>query len=124
MNLIKQGKWGMWLSALCAIHCLLTPLLVVALPFAGTKLFQSHTSEYILLSVGFIFSVSTIVNSYLKVHKNISVVALTILGFILIVAAHLSSSAVIETTLSVVGSLFIIFGLFRNQSLIKSCNCA
>ncbi|MNK01161.1 MerC mercury resistance protein [compost metagenome] len=34
----KTGKWdriGIFLSSLCAIHCLATPLLVLALPFMG-----------------------------------------------------------------------------------------
>jgi hypothetical protein len=124
MNLIKQGKWGMWLSGLCAIHCMLTPIVVVALPFAGASFLESHTTEYVLLSIGFVFSMSTVVNSYLKVHRNILIVIATLLGFTLVVIAHLFSSAIFEAVLSVVGSLFIIVALFKNQSLIKSCNCA
>jgi ABC-type microcin C transport system permease subunit YejB len=121
MNLMKQGKLGIWLSGLCAIHCLLTPILVVALPVAGVRLFESHITEYILFSAGFIFSASTTLNSYFKIHRNAIILLTTFSGFALIVAAHFSSSLFIETTLSVAGSLLVIYGLYKNQSLIKTC---
>jgi len=115
----------MWLSGLCAIHCLLTPLIVVALPFAGISMIQNHTTEYILFSISFIFALSTLIRSYFKTHRNISIVLITLTGFALIVAAHMFHvSLMLETILSVAGSLLIIYGLFRNQMLIRTCSRA
>jgi hypothetical protein len=124
MNLIKQGKWGMWLSGLCAIHCMLTPLVVVALPYAGFTVHGNHTFEYILLMFSFIFALTTTLRSYLKVHHQFSVVLCMLSGFAIVVFGHLSFSGVTETILSVTGSALIIYSLFKNQSLLKSCRCA
>lgn len=50
---IKIEKIGFYVSLLCAIHCIATPLLVTLLPYVGGHLLQNHTWElwFILGSV-------------------------------------------------------------------------
>jgi hypothetical protein len=122
MNLIRQTKWGIWLSGLCAIHCLLTPIIMVSLPLIGVKLFENHFLELLLVIISFVIAMSAAVNSYLKVHRNFNVILIIMAGFAFIASAHIIHSENLEVILSVCGSLLIITGLIRNQSLIKTCS--
>jgi hypothetical protein len=121
MNLIKQTKWGIWLSGLCAIHCLLTPVLMVSLPLIGVKMFDHPFTEIALIVISFAVAMSASLNSY-KLHRNFSVLLIIISGFGVISAAHIVTSEKLELILSIAGSLLIITGLVRNQTLIKTCS--
>jgi hypothetical protein len=121
MNLIKQTKWGIWLSGLCAIHCLLTPVLMVSLPLIGVKMFDHPFTEIALIVISFAVVMSASLNSY-KLHRNFSVLLIIISGFGVISAAHIVTSEKLELILSIAGSLLIITGLVRNQTLIKTCS--
>lgn len=123
MNTIKQAKWGMWLSGLCAIHCLLTPIALVAMPMIGSQFTHNHIAEYILIGLGFLFSFSSALKSYLNIHRNISVIFSTILGFVMIISGHLFDNTSLEVTLSILGSVVVIYSLYRNNVLLKQCSC-
>ncbi len=112
----------MWLSGLCAIHCLITPVIMVSLPLLGVKLFENHFIEMVLVVISFAVAMSAVVNSYLKVHKNFNVILTTLSGFALIATSHILHGETLEVILSVTGSLLIIIGLFYNQTLIKTCS--
>jgi hypothetical protein len=120
MNLIKQGKWSMIFSGLCAVHCLLTPVFIVALSVTGGKLMISQYAEYLLFSAGLFFAIITMFNSF-KIHRQLHILFITFSGFALIVAAHCFDSLLTETALSFVGSILAIYGLYKNQLHIKSC---
>lgn len=122
MNLLRQTKWGIWLSGLCAIHCLLTPVIVVSLPLLGIQLFENHFTELVLVIISFAVAMSAVVNSYLKVHRNFKVILTLLFGFALIASSHILHGEILEIILNVAGSLFIIAGLFYNQTLIKTCS--
>jgi hypothetical protein len=120
MNLIKQGKWSMIFSGLCAVHCLLTPVFIVALSVTSGKLMISQYAEYLLFSAGLFFAIITMFNSF-KIHRQLHILFITFSGFALIVAAHCFDSLLTETVLSFVGSILAIYGLYKNQLHIKSC---
>lgn len=121
MNLLRQTRWGIWLSGLCAVHCILMPVLMVSLPLIGIKLFENHFIEITLVVISFAVAMSAVINSYLKVHRNLNIVLITLCGFALIVVAHIISSETAEIIMSAAGSLLIVTGLIKNQSLIKTC---
>jgi hypothetical protein len=59
-----------FLSVLCSIHCIVTPLLVILLPVAGAYFEQYHWIEYIIISSVFILGTSSILHGYKNHHQN------------------------------------------------------
>ena len=86
----KTNKWdklGVFLSSLCALHCLLTPFLLVAAPFLG-ELFE-QTWIHVILSL-FVAPVGlyAFFSGY-RHHKNKLLLAVGVLGVALVVGALL-----------------------------------
>lgn len=59
-----------FLSVLCAIHCILTPILVILLPVAGSYFEQYHWIEYIIIVSVFVLGTSSILHGYKYHHQN------------------------------------------------------
>ena len=59
-----------FLSVLCAIHCILTPLLVVLLPVAGAYFEKYHWVEYVIIASVFMLGTSSILHGYKDHHQN------------------------------------------------------
>lgn len=59
-----------FLSVLCAIHCIITPILVILLPVAGAYFEQYHWLEYIIIASVFILGTSSILHGYKDHHQN------------------------------------------------------
>lgn len=58
------------LSALCAVHCMLTPILLVVMPVAAAYFEQYHWVEYILIISVFLLGTSSILHGYKHHHQN------------------------------------------------------
>lgn len=123
MKLVKQAKWGMWLSGLCAIHCILTPVAVVAMPMIGAELFHNEMAEIAIMGLGFIFSFMAVVKGYWNVHRNFPVLIGVLSGFLLVISGHLIHEHLVQIICSVIGSSLVIFSLYRNNTLLSKCNC-
>ena len=59
-----------FLSALCAIHCMITPVLLILMPVAAAYFEQYHWVEYILVGSVFILGTSSILHSFKYHHQN------------------------------------------------------
>lgn len=64
------SKLALWLSALCAVHCLLTPLLVILLPNLGASINLSHEAEWIIIGSAAFFGGLAVWHGYQKHHRN------------------------------------------------------
>ncbi len=62
-------KTGMFLSFLCLIHCLATPILLTTLPFIA-KDWISHTTEVYLVAGSLIIAIYLLTKDH-RVHNNI-----------------------------------------------------
>jgi len=82
-------KITVFLSVLCAIHCILTPILVVLMPLAAFYLEQYHWIEYILIGSVFVLGTSSILHGYKEHHQNKMPAYIFFFGLILLVAANL-----------------------------------
>ena len=76
-----------FLSALCAIHCMITPVLLVIMPVAATYFEQYHWVEYILVGSVFILGTSSILHSYKHHHQNKLPAYIFFFGLMLMFAA-------------------------------------
>lgn len=83
------NKWSLALSFLCAVHCMLTPVFVVALPFAASFLEQNHWIDLVLVAGVFVLGTSSILHGYRYHHQRRMPAYLFIGGLALMVSALL-----------------------------------
>lgn len=113
----KLEKIGMFASVLCGIHCLMTPLLVVAGPSLGAHLATDHVTESWLFYTSLISSFAVLGYDYFKVHHNIRPLLLVIFGWAITLTVHdHSGSAWIWSALS---GIFIVGAFLANWQIRK-----
>lgn len=83
------NKWSLALSFICAIHCMLTPLLVVALPFAAPFLEQYHWIDLVFAGGVFVLGTSSILHGYRYHHQRKLPAYLFIGGLIVMTSAFI-----------------------------------
>lgn len=136
------------MAAVCAVHCLLTPLLLVVLPILATTFFV-HEDFHVWMLLAVIPTTSFAVFMGCRKHKDRWVVALSSVGLSLLVAAlifeRLSAGAVGEAAqcahctacagdasghsaslllwVNCLGGLFLASGHVRNFRLCRRSNC-
>lgn len=118
----RWDKIGILLSTLCAIHCLVTPLLVLTLPILG----QAFEEEWVHLVMAlFVVPVGGVAFwSGYKHHKKMKVFALGIMGLTLVGGASLVSHSWVEffghDLITIFGSTFLITAHILNR---RACLC-
>ena len=115
-------KWGMVISTLCAIHCLLTPVLLFALPVLG----EVFESEWVHLGMA-LFVVPIGIYAFwsgYKHHKKNYLLALGLLGVTLVGGASIAPHSWVDFfgdhVVVIVGSCLLILAHFLNR---RACLC-
>lgn len=94
---------GLLVSALCAVHCAVTPLLLVALPFVGWQAWETP------LRLAAVFIGIGAVGMGALFHRNFSVVWMLLLGIVLLgIATLLHGHLIPELVVSVAASAALI----------------
>jgi len=111
------------ISALCAIHCLALPFLLVLFPLLGATVMTDESFHTILLWV--ILPTSVIaVGLAAGRHRDAIVIVLVGLGLVLLMAAalwaHDNAEPWVDTALSVTGGAVLAAGHIRNFLLCRS----
>lgn len=75
-----QEQLSIILSLACAIHCMLTPILVLFLPMAGAFVQKYHWLEYIIILSVIVLGTSSMMHGFKYHHKNLVPVYLFIFG--------------------------------------------
>lgn len=115
-------KMGIFLSGVCTIHCLVTPLLALALPALG----EAFEAEWVhILMALFILPVGLFAFwSGYKHHKQMRVLGLGIAGLAVIVAALLLPHEIVDQvghhTPTIIGSMLLITAHILNR---RACLC-
>ena len=122
---VQTERWdrlGMWLSSLCALHCLATPLLVLALPVMG----EFFEQEWVHLTMAlFVVPVGLFAFwSGYKHHHQIRVFTLGIIGLLMVGGASLLPHEMVEIhewdVVTIIGSFFLITAHILNR---RACLC-
>lgn len=113
------------LSLLCAIHCIITPLLVILLPVAGAYFEEYHWIEYIIIGSVFILGTSSILHGYKYHHQNKIPAYIFFGGLILLCSAAFlqymnEGFAATEHFISGIGGVLCGLGQLYNLKLNKS----
>lgn len=111
-------RLGIWLSGLCMIHCLATPVLLLMLP-----MFSMSKSEWVHIVLALVLPIVTLaafVPGYRR-HGDHAIIGLGIVGLILIAFAAFDPFKVLneitESAVTTFGGLALITGHIRNRRL-------
>ena len=81
----KWDKAGLWFSGICAVHCLVTPLLILLLPVAEHH-FDNHFIHLFIALFVVPVGLVAFLSGY-KRHKNQKILGLGLLGLLLVTSA-------------------------------------
>ncbi|WP_269523969.1 MerC domain-containing protein [Coraliomargarita parva] len=125
------------MAAICAVHCLLTPILIIALPIIATTFFV-HEDFHIWMLAGVIPTTSFAVFMGCRKHKDKWVVTLSAFGLSLLVGAlaferlshgevphgdHVHSIGSVLPWINTFGGLFLASAHVRNYRLCRKTDC-
>lgn len=79
---------GFCASALCTLHCALTPVLLAALPLAGLQFLSNPIIELTLIIISVFIASYALLRGFIKFHKNPLPLVIIGYGFLLIILAR------------------------------------
>lgn len=119
------GRWdniGILISSLCAIHCLVTPILILTLPVLGNA-FEEEWVHLVMALFVVPIGVFAFWSGY-KHHKKIKVFSLGVAGLLLVGGASLAPHSWVEffghDLVTIFGSSFLITAHVLNR---RACLC-
>ena len=127
----RLSKAGSVISLVCAVHCALTPLVLLALPLLAAQyggalegIFGavfSHSFEWVFLGVIVVVAGFGVLATY-PVHSDWRPATLTVFGFfiLLFVRFFIETGTSLEISGDLIGASIIAWGGFLNRSL---CHC-
>lgn len=74
MSINKDGqldRFGIWISSLCAIHCLALPLLLPILPLIGSSIFAETWFERTILSLSLLVGAWALLSGFYRYHRRL-----------------------------------------------------
>lgn len=121
MKLFKLNLdyFGIGASTFCAIHCLITPIILISLPFAGLAFLEEKYFEIGLLILSLLLGSVSLISSYTQKHKNIYPIIIASIGFSLFILGKTILGEDMEFIFSIVGGSFVVIAHYFNIRLIK-----
>ena len=130
----KLSKAGSIASLICAVHCAMTPLALLALPVIAAHswdgldgilgAFWAEKTEWVFLSVIALLAGFGLLATYPR-HRDIRPTVLTVVGLFVLTVSHLwvEAGSGKEIFLDVLGASFIAWAGFWNRSLCHQLGC-
>ena len=122
---LTSDKFAISFSAICMIHCLFAPSLIVLSYSSLALTLESELIHKAILLLTIPVSIFAISLGY-KNHSNNSIIYTCIAGLTILISALLigeSISANAELILTILGSLMVITCHYRNYNVCKKLNC-
>ena len=122
---LTSDKFAISFSAICMLHCLFAPSLIVLSYSSLALTLESELIHKAILLLTIPVSIFAISLGY-KNHSNNSIIYTGIAGLTILISALLigeSISANAELILTILGSLMVITCHYRNYNVCKKLNC-
>jgi hypothetical protein len=115
-------RLGIAVSSLCAIHCMLGPLIALV-PVASIKLLADERTEWYFVACSITLGAVSLLPGYLRRHRRAYVLYTFGLGAasILIARFGFDTRSDLGGAITVVGALMIVAGHLMNISLCRRC---
>lgn len=111
---------GIAATSLCALHCILLPILLPALPLLGLTFLADHTWEHVFLIATAVLGTIALFAGFKRYHKRLYPFYLLYLGVAIYWIKH-DFPVEQRPYFIVVGALLIIASHFLNIKLCNSC---
>lgn len=121
---LLADKAGICLSVICIVHCVLTPVILLALP--AMQMFEWwHGSMHVIFAVIIpLLALAAFVPGY-KLHRDFRVFRIALVGFALVISGitlpHELGIEWLEPVLSIAGSIFLVRAHLINRNLCACC---
>ncbi len=107
-------KLGIWISGLCALHCLSLPLLLPVLPLLASSFFAKPWFEQTILLLSMLLGAFALLNGALRYHGQLTPLIPLFLGGLVYWQKGLLGESV-EPFAVLVGAVLIITGHWQNM---------
>ena len=118
-------KLAISLSAICVLHCLFMPSFLILSSWFAAFSIDNEFIHYAILIVAIPVSAFALIRGF-KNHKKLSYFVNGFFGLSLLVFAVLAAGItgeIGEKSLTLLGSLFVIYAHFKNHQICKELNC-
>ena len=122
---LTSDKFAMSFSAICLIHCLFAPSLIILSYSSLALTIESELIHKVILLITIPVSIFAISLGY-KNHSNNSIIYTGIAGLTILISALLIGENIgenAELVLTMIGSLTVIYCHYRNYKICKEVNC-
>ena len=121
-NPTKLDKLGIWVSSLCALHCLALPVLVPLLPLIGSSFFAQVWFERTILTFSLIVGAVALVSGAIRYHGKYYPLALLFTGGTIYWYKDIFGHHYEPFTIAI-GAALIVAGHWVNMRLCRQCKC-
>jgi hypothetical protein len=122
---LTSDKFAMSFSAICLVHCLFAPSLIILSYSSLALTIESELIHKVILLLTVPVSIFAISLGY-KNHSNNSIIYSGIAGLTILISALLIGESIgenAELVLTMIGSLMVIYCHYRNYKTCKEVNC-
>ncbi len=117
-------RMGIWASSLCALHCLLLPIMIPLIPYIGASFVAQDWFERSILTISMVIGFWALLSGFYRYHRQIYPIYSLVLGGLIYWNKDMFGEAYEPFTIAV-GALLIIAAHIINFKLCKSCHqCA
>ncbi|MDO6426148.1 MULTISPECIES: MerC domain-containing protein [Thalassotalea] len=111
---------GITATSLCALHCILLPVILPALPLLGLSFLADHTWEHVFLLVTGILGSIAMFSGFKRYHKRLYPFYLLILGLVIYWMKH-DFSEQAQPFFIIIGATLIVAAHVINLKLCNNC---
>ncbi|REL34024.1 MerC domain-containing protein [Thalassotalea euphylliae] len=111
---------GIAATSLCALHCILLPILLPALPLLGLSFLADHTWEFVFLIATAMLGTFALLSGFRRYHRKLYPFYLLYLGVAVYWLRHDFGEAY-EPFFVIFGAVLIVAAHFINMKLCNSC---
>ena len=118
-------KLAISLSAICVLHCLFMPSFLILSSWFAAFSIDNEFIHYAILTVAIPVSAFALIKGF-KNHKKLSYFVYGFFGLFLLAFAVLAAGItgeIGERSLTLLGSLFVIYAHYKNHQICKELNC-
>ena len=113
-------KIGITAASLCALHCMLLPVVFPALPLLGLSFLADHAWEHVFLLVTAVMGAFAILSGFKRYHKRLYPLYLLLVGVVIYWVKHDFSES-LQPYFIFVGASLIVAAHLINIKLCNSC---
>ncbi len=113
-------KLGVWVSAMCALHCILLPVLLPALPLLASSFVAQEWFERSILTISIAIGFAALLIGFKQYHRQLYPLYSLSLGAVIYWNKHMFGEAYEPITITV-GAAFIIAAHLINLKLCRQC---